>query len=553
MQPATTAVWNLSLLLCMLMGALGVFAGPLAAHPHVWIEARSNVVFDDKGQIIAVDHRWTMDEMYTEAAIDGLDKNGDGLYSPEELQPLTKENIDSLKEYDYFTSFKAGNQKRAFGEVVEASQFWKDKRLTLSFRLPLKEPVDPVKTNIVYRVYDPGFFIAIEFPDQTAVATTGTVPARCRIELQEPVSDQQTADTKAMLATKGVDWQAPPEEDFGAMFAQPIAVSCGAAPQAVAAEPTDLSGRSIVGPRQGVSFTPSFWADPAAFILATQQAFYERISGAISGLRSGPSWAAAWTLMLLSFGYGVFHAAGPGHGKTVISGWVLATEQQLKRGIMISFASAFIQALSAILIVTTLLFLVKTVGSTARSVAAMLETASYGFIALLGFYLLWQAMGMIWPSKPALASGAVSGSSRHDDHHHDHAHAHGQGCGHSHMPTPRELSRNWSLSKALSVSLAVGIRPCTGAILALLFANAVGVYWAGIAATFIMSIGTALTVSAIAIIAVFSKAKAMSMLGGRQNWLNWAAFGLRLGGGLLIAFLGATLFWGSLHGISTPG
>lgn len=520
-------------------------ATSLAAHPHVWIEARSNLVFDDQGRIIALDHRWTMDEMYTEAAVDGLDKDGDGVYSPEELQPLTKENIDSLKEYEYFTSFKSGSQKMAFGDVVEASQFWKDKRLTLSFRLPLKDPVDPLKSSVVYRVYDPGFFIAIEFSGQDSVAATGSLPARCKIELQDPVSDQQTADTKAMLATKGVDWQAPPEEDFGAMFAQPIAVACGAGAQAAAAQPSDLSRRSLVGPRQAPSLTPPFWADPAAFILATQQAFYERISGAISGLRSGPSWATAWTLMLLSLGYGVFHAAGPGHGKTVISGWVLATEQQLKRGIIISFTSALIQALSAILIVTTLLFLVKAVGSTARSVAAVLETASYGFIALLGFYLLWQAMGMFWPSRPALA--AAAGASYPNQ-----AHGH-EGCAHSHMPAAGELGQNWSLSKALSVSFAVGIRPCTGAILALLFANTVGVYWAGIAATFIMAIGTALTVSAIAIIAVFSKTRAMAMLGGRQAWLDWTAFGLRLGGGLLIAFLGATLFWGSLHGVATPG
>ena len=247
--------------------------------------------------------------------------------------------------------------------------------------------------------------------------------------------------------------------------------------------------------------------------------------------------------MLLSLGYGVFHAAGPGHGKTVISGWVLATEQQLKRGIIISFASAMIQALSAILIVTSLLFLVKAVGSTARSVASVLETASYGFIALLGFYLLWQAMGMIWPSRPVPTAGTADGT----------AHRQEPGCTHAHMPAPRELSRNWSLSKALSVAFAVGIRPCTGAILALLFANAVGVYWAGIAATFVMAVGTALTVSAIAIIAVFSKKKAMSILSGRQAWLDWTAFGLRLGGGLLIAFLGATLFWGSLNGVATAG
>jgi nickel/cobalt exporter len=547
MQLATRILRNISLRSCMLLGALGMSATPIAAHPHVWIDARSNVVFDGQGRIVALDHRWTMDEMYTEAAVDGLDKDGDGVYSPEELQPLTKENIESLKEYEYFTSFKASGQKLSFGDVVEASQFWKDNRLTLSFRLPLKKPVDPLESSVVYRVYDPGFFIAIDFAGQDSVSATGSAPAGCKIELNEPVSDQQTADTKAMLATKGVDWQAPPEEDFGAMFAQPIAVACGAGAKPAAAQPNELSRRSLVGPRQGLSLTPSFWADPAAFILATQQAFYERISGAISGLRSGPSWAAAWTLMLLSFGYGVFHAAGPGHGKTVISGWVLATEQQLKRGIIISFTSALIQALSAILIVTTLLFLVKAVGSTARSVAAVLETASYGFIALLGFYLLWQAMGMIWPSRPVVASAAGIPSR-----HYDHLHAH-ESCTHSHMPAPGELGRNWSLSKALSVSFAVGIRPCTGAILALLFANTVGVYWAGIAATFIMAIGTALTVSAIAIIAVFSKTRAMAMLGGRQVWLDWTAFGLRLGGGLLIAFLGATLFWSSLHGVGTPG
>ena len=98
-----------------------------------------------------------------------------------------------------------------------------------------------------------------------AVAASGPAPAGCRIELQEPVSDQQTTDAKTMLATKGVDWQAPPEEDFGAMFAQPIAVACGGIPQAVAAGPDDLKSRTLVGPRQGPALTPSLWADPAAF------------------------------------------------------------------------------------------------------------------------------------------------------------------------------------------------------------------------------------------------------------------------------------------------
>jgi nickel/cobalt transporter (NicO) family protein len=264
----------------------------------------------------------------------------------------------------------------------------------------------------------------------------------------------------------------------------------------------------------------------------------------MSSLRAGPTWVSAWMLIMLSFGYGVFHAAGPGHGKTVISGWLLATEQQLKRGILVSFTSALVQALSAIAIVTTLLFLVKTVGSTARSVASVLELASYGMIAFLGFYLLWQAMGMIWPARLALA--AAPGGSHHP-------HVHDAHCTHDHMPAPRELSRDWSLSRALSISFAVGIRPCTGAILALLFANAIGIYWAGVAATFVMAVGTALTVSAIAILAVLSKSAAMSFISGRQTWLQWTSFALRLSGGLLISFFGITLFLAALNGKLLPG
>jgi nickel/cobalt transporter (NicO) family protein len=330
------------------------------------------------------------------------------------------------------------------------------------------------------------------------------------------------------------------------MFAQPVVVLCAGA-QAPAAS-TSLSDRALVQPRnatkKGDIAIPSLWADPAAFILATQQSFYERISGAMSSLRAAPTWASAWMLIMLSFGYGVFHAAGPGHGKTVISGWLLATEQQLKRGILISFTSALVQALSAIAIVTTLLFLVKAVGSTARSVASVLEMASYGMIAILGFYLLWQAMGMIWPAR--LATPAAPGGSHHPPVHDVH-------CTHDHMPAPRELSRDWSLSRALSISFAVGIRPCTGAILALLFANAIGIYWAGVAATFVMAVGTALTVSAIAILAVLSKSAAMSFISGRQTWLQWTSFALRLSGGLLISFFGITLFLAALNGKLLPG
>jgi ABC-type nickel/cobalt efflux system permease component RcnA/ABC-type uncharacterized transport system substrate-binding protein len=536
-------------LACLLAIVAVMATKPVGAHPHIWIEAISDVVFDDQGQVVAINHEWTMDEMYSEAAVDGLDTDGDGTYSASELKALTKENIASLKEFNYFTVLKAGAERVAFRDVAEAGQVWKDKRLKLHFQLPLEKPIDPRKTKVVYRVYDPEFFISIEFRGKESVFATGAIPDQCKVELQELVSDQQTEETKAMLATKGKDWQAPAEQDFGAMFARPVAVICSGIPVALppkaVAQTLNLSERTLVPPKNPVSGTPaipSFWRDPAGFVLATQQSFYRRISGAISGLRSDASWTAAWTLMFLSFGYGVFHAAGPGHGKTVISGWLLATEQQLRRGILISFASALIQATSAILIVSTLLFLVRAVGSTARSVASVLEAASYAMIALLGFYLLWQAIGMLWRSKVKVPGKPETGQNIHD-----------HNCGHGHMPSARELDQNWSLAKAISISFAVGIRPCTGAILALLFANSIGAYWAGVAATFVMAIGTALTVSAIAIVAVLSKSTAMKMVAGNPVWLDWTAFGLRLAGGMLIAFLGTTLFVGSLNGVSTVG
>ncbi len=109
---------------------------------------------------------------------------------------------------------------------------------------------------------------------------------------------------------------------------------------------------------------------------------------------------------------------------------------------------------------------------------------------------------------------------------------------------------DWSLAKAVSLAFAVGIRPCTGAILVLLFANGLGLYWAGVASTFAMALGTFITVSIIAAIAVYSRKLATRLAGRSGRWLNGLGLGLRFGGGLAIAFLGAILFMGSLGSTS---
>jgi nickel/cobalt transporter (NicO) family protein len=320
----------------------------------------------------------------------------------------------------------------------------------------------------------------------------------------------------------------------------------------------------LVQPRNadGTLKTPSFWQEPVLWIMDKQRSFYGAMSLSIRQMKTQSPFAAAMSLMLLSFGYGVFHAAGPGHGKAVISAWLLATENELRRGILIAFMSAVVQALTAIAIVSALLLLVTAVGTTARDVAGFLESASYALIALMGAYLIWTALK---PHQHAAAKAHERdhpGHAHNHDHdhanHHDrsgHHHAHAQdancACGHVHVPQARQVKGEWSLMKALSLAFAVGIRPCSGALLVLIFANTLGLYWAGVTSTFVMALGTAITVSAIAAVAVYSKKLAISLAKRDETWLDRAAFGLRLGGGLVIIALGGLLFWGSLFSTNT--
>ncbi|HEX7110402.1 MAG TPA: DUF1007 family protein, partial [Aestuariivirga sp.] len=101
---------NLYIVMAAMMAS---FTGtPAQAHPHVWIEMQSDVVFTDDGLIRGVNLEWTFDDAYTQMALEGLDVDGDGLYSQTELAPLTKENISSLKDYEFFTVLRANGEQQ---------------------------------------------------------------------------------------------------------------------------------------------------------------------------------------------------------------------------------------------------------------------------------------------------------------------------------------------------------------------------------------------------------------------------------------------------------
>jgi nickel/cobalt transporter (NicO) family protein len=290
------------------------------------------------------------------------------------------------------------------------------------------------------------------------------------------------------------------------------------------------------------------------WILAKQSEFYREMSATIRAAKSDGS--AVWTLLGISFAYGIFHAAGPGHGKAVISSYLVANEETARRGIVLSFASALLQALVAVAIVAVFAWLLSSTAKTMCSAEKAIEIASYGLIAAFGARLVWTKGGGFMralQAKPAMAMAAAHHHDHghdhdhdHHDHSHDHGHVHDEHCCHSHGPTPDQLAGPGGWRRGLGTIFAVGMRPCSGAILVLVFSLAQGLFWAGVAATFLMGLGTAITVATIAVIAVSAKGLAKRLSAGREGGGALIMRGIEFGAAGLVLLFGLGLLFGYL-------
>lgn len=334
-----------------------------------------------------------------------------------------------------------------------------------------------------------------------------------------------------------------------------------------------------IGTNEAVLPSTGLFAGLLNWINTQQQAFYRSLTGALKAMREDGS--KLWVLVGLSFLYGVFHAAGPGHGKAVISSYMLANEVALRRGVMLSFVSAMLQGLTAIVVMLIVYFLLRGTSISMTKATWTLETASYALIAAFGAWLLWQKAGrrLVARLKGAptrsLSSAAVAhtghshghahshdhvhhehvhhehGVHHHGHDHHAHAHDHAPGavcetCGHSHAPDPTMLAGDrFDWRTAWSAVAAVGIRPCSGALIVLTFAFLNGLWLGGILSVFAMSLGTAITVAALATLAVTAKNWAVAFAGdGRAG--NAVHTTIEIGGAALVMVLGLMLLAASL-------
>jgi nickel/cobalt exporter len=300
------------------------------------------------------------------------------------------------------------------------------------------------------------------------------------------------------------------------------------------------------------------------WILAKQSEFYREMSSTIRAAKSDGS--AVWTLLGISFAYGIFHAAGPGHGKAVISSYLVANEETARRGIVLSFASALLQALVAVALVAVLAWLLSSTAKTMCSAEKAIEIVSYALIAAFGARLVWTKGGGFMRALQAKPAPAMAVAHHHDhghdhghhhndhdhghahshDHSHGHDHVHDEHCGHSHGPTPDQLAGPGGWQRGLGAIFAVGMRPCSGAILVLVFSLAQGLFWAGIAATFVMGLGTAITVATIAVVAVSAKGLARRLSAGSEGSGALIMRGIEFGAAGLVLLFGLGLLFGYL-------
>ncbi|TPJ44438.1 nickel/cobalt transporter [Mesorhizobium sp. B2-5-13] len=351
-----------------------------------------------------------------------------------------------------------------------------------------------------------------------------------------------------------------------------------------------------IGVNDGMAPTTGPFAHILMWINLRQQEFYRALATAMKAMRQDNS--KLWVLIGLSFAYGIFHAAGPGHGKAVISSYMVANEVALKRGILLSFVSALLQGLTAILVMLLAYFVLRGTTISMTDAAWFMEIMSFALVTLFGAWLLWRKLGpsvlRLFGKGPAYSLSAahaghshaghshVGGHSHgahdhaahahsyalhaHDDHDHAHGHSHDhhdhgahdhahhdhaggevcETCGHSHAPDPALLSGDrFDWRTAWSAVAAVGIRPCSGALIVLSFALLNGLWLGGLLSVLAMSIGTAITVSALATLAVTAKNWAVYFAGGGRMGNRIHSI-VEIGGAAFVFLFGLLLLSASL-------
>lgn len=198
--------------------ALACAAGTAAAHPHVWVTMKTELLYGPDGNVTGLKQNWTFDEAFTAFALQGMERNKDGSYPDSVLKPLAEVNVTSLKEYDYFVKAKTAKAAVKFKDPVDYSLTFANDALTLHFILPLEKPV-PAKGSMTFDIYDPTYFVSFEFAEKDPVSLSGA-PSGCSFQVVTPVQPQTMQLSEAFFSDPSAS------ANYGAQYADKVLVRC---------------------------------------------------------------------------------------------------------------------------------------------------------------------------------------------------------------------------------------------------------------------------------------------------------------------------------------
>ncbi|MFD3246184.1 nickel/cobalt transporter [Rahnella aquatilis] len=287
-----------------------------------------------------------------------------------------------------------------------------------------------------------------------------------------------------------------------------------------------------------------YWPRILLSSIIWQRELHQELAGLLRQVKQNPM-QAGMTLAGFSLIYGVIHAIGPGHGKIVITTYLATHPSRLKSSLKLTFASAIVQGLVAILLVTVVLGVLQLSSRQLHQSSFWMERGSFILVMLLGVLLCWRALKKMWQTikslRPAPAMKIHSLSPMGNE---MHVHDEHCGCGHQHVPSDQQLQAGGDLRTQIAIVLAMGLRPCSGAIMVLLFAKVIGVYSWGVISAITMALGTSLTVSLIGVLVFYSRALAVKLSASRTPaaWqrITWSL--LALTGGIVLLVAGILLY-----------
>ncbi|MUM77239.1 DUF1007 family protein [Pseudodesulfovibrio sp. F-1] len=477
-QPSAAAV------LLVLSLFLGFPADRAAAHPHVYVDVSLVFAVDETG-LTELRQRWLFDEMFTQAIMADLGLDGYGLATPAGQRVIREGAFNYLANYGYFTLIESAG--RRIRPAVTAFRADLDSgRLIYEFTMPLALGFDEVR-NFRAAVFDPEYYTDILLlRDDISFEIGGTAQVSHAIH---PARDHTywhfIVPEAVHLVLSGT-----PDSPL-----EPILV-----PQA--AGPT--------GPVERLM----------AHVRAIQKELNIRLNGFATEIKDNPLGPALWTFLALSFVYGVVHAVGPGHGKTVVCSYFLSNPGSFLSGAIMGNAITFVHTASAAVAVGAAYLLFSSGMGGFQAASRALQPASYALLALMGLFLTAKTLFDL------SRGGLVAETSCHIDH--------------------QALGDTGNIRRVLMVSFVTGLIPCPGAAVILAFSIGLNLFWAGLAAVVVMAAGMGLTTTLFAWAAVAARGLTLRMSGRNVRLFNIVYATLAICGAASIAVLGTAMFVSSI-------